>query len=92
MLKKKVGDRIQIETSELSVVGIVNGGAWVENSSVILSLSLLQEITGNQGKINVIDIRVTPAEIATRGQECTPENGRCAHLSTNIFRCSCRHL
>jgi putative ABC transport system permease protein len=46
MLKKKVGDRIQIETSELSVVGIVNGGAWVENSSVILSLSLLKEITG----------------------------------------------
>jgi len=46
MLKKKVGDRIQIETNELSVVGIVNGGAWVENSSVILSLSLLQEISG----------------------------------------------
>src|SRR6201981_3780823 len=61
MLKKKVGDRIQIETTELSVVGIVNGGAWVENSSVILSLSLLQKITGNQGKINIIDIRVTPA-------------------------------
>ena len=60
MLKKKVGDRIQIETTELSVVGIVNGGAWVENSSVILSLSLLQNITDNQGKINIIDIRVTP--------------------------------
>jgi putative ABC transport system permease protein len=61
MLKKKVGDRIQIETSELSVAGIVNGGAWVENSSVILSLPLLQKITDNQGKINIIDIRVTPA-------------------------------
>ena len=60
-LKKKAGDRIQIETSELSVVGIVNGGAWVENGSVILSLPLLQEITGNQGKINIIDIRVTPS-------------------------------
>jgi len=59
-LKKKVGDRIQIETSDLSVVGIINGGAWVENSSVILSLPLLQKITGNQGKINIIDIRVTP--------------------------------
>jgi putative ABC transport system permease protein len=64
-LKKKAGDRIQIETSELSVVGIVNGGAWVENSSVILSLPLLQEITGNQGKINIIDIRVTPSTSGT---------------------------
>jgi putative ABC transport system permease protein len=64
VLKKKVGDPIQIETRELSVVGIVDGNAWVENSSVILSLPLLQEITGNQGKINVIDIRVTPSTSA----------------------------
>jgi putative ABC transport system permease protein len=61
VLKKKVGDPIQIETRELSVVGIVDGKAWVENGSVILSLPLFQEITGNQGKINIIDIRVTPS-------------------------------
>ena len=61
MLKKKVGDKLEIETAELSVVGIVDGNAWVENSSVILALPLFQEITGNQGKINVIDIRVTPS-------------------------------
>lgn len=60
ILKKKVGDKLQLETAELSVVGIVDGNAWVENSSVILSLPLFQEITGNQGKINVIDVRVTP--------------------------------
>jgi putative ABC transport system permease protein len=61
VLKKKVGDQIQIETRELSVVGIVDGNAWVENGSVILSLPLFQDITGNQGKINVIDVRVTPS-------------------------------
>jgi putative ABC transport system permease protein len=60
VLKKKVGDPIQIETRELSVVGIVDGGAVVENGSVILSLPLLQEITGNEGQINVIDVRVSP--------------------------------
>jgi putative ABC transport system permease protein len=60
VLKKKVGDPIQIETAEMSVVGIVDGGAVVENGSVILSLPLLQTITGNEGKINIIDIRVTP--------------------------------
>lgn len=60
VLKKKVGDPIQLETRELSVIGIVDGGALVENGSVILSLPLFQEITGNEGKINIIDIRATP--------------------------------
>ena len=60
MLNKKVGDPIQIDTEELKVVGIVDGNAWVENSSIILSLPVFQEITGNQGKINVIDVRLTP--------------------------------
>ena len=57
VLEKKVGDPIQIETEELTVVGIVDGGALVENGSVILSLPLYQEITGNEGKINIIDLR-----------------------------------
>jgi putative ABC transport system permease protein len=60
VLKKKVGDTVQIETEELAVVGIVDGGAFVENGSIVLSLPLLQEITGNQGKISVIDVRVGP--------------------------------
>jgi putative ABC transport system permease protein len=64
VLKKKVGDTIQIETAELSVVGIVDGNAWVENGSIILSLPIFQKITGNRDKINVIDIRVTPSTSA----------------------------
>ena len=60
VLKKKVGDTLQLETEELSVIGIVDGGAVVENGSVILSLSLMQKITANEGKINIIDLRVTP--------------------------------
>jgi putative ABC transport system permease protein len=60
VLQKKVGDKLQLETAELTVVGIVDGGAWVENGSVILALPVFQEITGNEGKINVIDLRATP--------------------------------
>ena len=60
VLKKKVGDSLQLESEELKVVGIVDGGALVENGSVILSLSLFQKITGNEGKINIVDIRATP--------------------------------
>jgi putative ABC transport system permease protein len=58
VLKKKVGDTVQIETEELAVVGVVDGGAFVENASIILSLPVLQKITGNNGKISAIDVRV----------------------------------
>jgi putative ABC transport system permease protein len=61
VLKKKVGDPIQIETKELKVVGIVKGGAIVEDGSVILSLPLLQAIMGAPNQINAIDVRVTPS-------------------------------
>jgi len=68
VLEKKVGDNLQLETEELAVVGIVDGGAVVENGSVILSLPLFQEITGNEDKINIIDLRATPG---TTKQEMT---------------------
>lgn len=80
VLKKKVGDPLQLENKELIVVGIADGGALVENGSVMLSLSLFQEITGNEGKINVIDVRATPGmsadgvkELCTRINTATPE-------------------
>jgi putative ABC transport system permease protein len=60
VLKKKVGDTLQIETEELAVVGIADGGAFVENGSITLSLPLLQQITGNQDKISTIDVRCVP--------------------------------
>lgn len=59
-LNKKVGDTVQIEADELPVVGIVDGGAVVENGAIILSLPLLQQITANEGKVNFVDIRYTP--------------------------------
>jgi putative ABC transport system permease protein len=60
VMKKKVGDTVQLEAEELPVVGIVDGRAVVENGAIMLSLQVLQEVTGNQGKVNFIDVRVTP--------------------------------
>ena len=60
VLKKKIGDTVQIEAEELPVVGIVDGQAVVENGAIILSLDVLQEATGNEGKVNFIDIRFQP--------------------------------
>jgi putative ABC transport system permease protein len=60
VLRKNVGDTVQIETEDLAVTGIVDGGAFVENGSVILALPLLQEIMGSPDRINAIDVRATP--------------------------------
>ena len=60
VLRKKVGDTVQIETEELPVVGIVDGQAVVENGAIILALPVLQKATGNEGKVNFVDIRVPP--------------------------------
>src|SRR5438309_1198479 len=78
ILKKKVGDTVQIETEELAVVGIANGGAFVENGSVILSLPLLQQITGNRDQISAIDVRVTP------GMNDTGIRGLCGEMNKLI--------
>lgn len=58
VLKKKVGDTLQLEIEELKVVGIVDGQSVVENGAVILSLPVFQEVSGYEGKISFIDIRV----------------------------------
>src|SRR4029077_20462929 len=71
VLKKKVGDAIQIETKQLRVVGIVKGGALVEDGSVVLSLPLLQGIIGASNRINAIDIRVTPSTTEQQVRELT---------------------
>ncbi len=71
ILHKKIGDPIQIETKELRVVGIVKGGALVEDGSVILSLTLLQGILGSPNQINAIDVRVKPSTSEQQLRELT---------------------
>lgn len=58
VLKKKVGDTLMVEIEELKIVGIVDGQAMVENGTIFLPLSVMQEATGNEGKVNFLDIRV----------------------------------
>ncbi len=60
MLRKDVGDPIQIEMEEFTVVGIVDGHSLVENGAVILSLPLFQRASGYEERVNFIDIRVPP--------------------------------
>jgi putative ABC transport system permease protein len=64
VLGKKVGDTVQIEATDLNVVGIVSGGALVEDGSIILPLQVYQEIMASEGKLNVIDVRLAPGSTA----------------------------
>lgn len=58
VLKKEVGDTLQIEIEEFTVVGIIDGHSVVENGAIILALPLFQRVTGYEGKVNFIDIKV----------------------------------
>lgn len=69
VLKKKVGDKLQLEAEELDVVGIVDGHAVVENGAVILSLNVLQELSGEPNKINFVDVRLTKGHTKEQSDE-----------------------
>lgn len=60
VLRKKPGDKIQIENSEFEVAGIVDGQSVVENGAIIMSLPLFQQASGYEGRVNFINVRVSP--------------------------------
>ncbi|CAN5826790.1 ABC transporter permease [soil metagenome] len=69
VLKKKIGDTVQIDAMEIPVVGIVDGNAVVENGAIILSLEVMQEATGNQGKVNFVDLQLVPNTTKAQTEE-----------------------
>jgi putative ABC transport system permease protein len=62
MLEKKVGDTLAIEIDDFEVLGIVDGGAVVENGAVILSLPLLQSLSQKEGMANFVNVRLDPED------------------------------
>lgn len=76
LLKKKAGDTIQIEATEMTVAGIVRGGAFVEDGAVIMSLALYQSVSGNEGKINAVDVSVDQSLNEAGVQEVCDEINR----------------
>lgn len=58
VLRKKPGDRLQVETGDFEVVGIVDGQSVMENGAINLALPRFQEVSGYDGRANFINIRV----------------------------------
>ncbi len=59
ILGKNLGDTVQIELEEFEVVGVIDGGAVVENGSIAVSLPWLQTACGLTGKISFINVRLS---------------------------------
>ena len=60
MLEKKPGDRLTIEIDEFEIVGLVDGGAVVENGAVMIALPQLQTLMQKGDSVNFINVRLDP--------------------------------
>lgn len=58
VLGKGVGDPLQIEADEFTVVGIVDGSSVLENGAVNLALPRFQEASGYEERVNFVNVRV----------------------------------
>lgn len=60
-LNKKVGDTLNLQGSNFTVVGIFHGGTALEAGAVILPLDQMQVLTSMQGKVSGFHVRLRPA-------------------------------
>lgn len=58
VLGKKTGDKLQIETGEFTVTGIVDGKSVLENGAINMALPRFQEVSGYEGRANFVNVRV----------------------------------
>ena len=60
-LKKQPGDTLEIQGSSFNVVGVYHGGSALEADAVIMPLDQLQLLSGLEGKVSTIHVRLRPA-------------------------------
>lgn len=60
-LKKNVGDSLELQGTSFKVVAIFHGASTLEAAAVVMPLDQLQELSGMQGKVSTIDLRLRPA-------------------------------
>jgi len=60
-LKKKVGDTLEIQGTPFKVTAIYHGASSLEAAAVIMPLDQLQQLSGMEGKVSTIDVRLQPS-------------------------------
>ena len=59
-MRKQVGDPVQIETGRFTVCGVFASSSFIEGSSIIMPLPLLQRLSDDVGNVKYLDIKVAP--------------------------------
>ena len=63
ILQKSVGDKVQIEAVEYKVCGRFASQAISESGAVLMSLRQLQSITGREGLVNLVSLKLNPGVV-----------------------------
>lgn len=62
-LKKQPGDTLEIQGTQFTVTAIYHGASTLEAAAVIMPLDQLQQLSGMEGKVSTIDVRLRPAPV-----------------------------
>jgi putative ABC transport system permease protein len=62
-LNKKLGDRLELQGSPFTVVGVYHGSSALEAGAVIMPLDQLQQLSSLEGKVSTIHVRLRPAPV-----------------------------
>jgi putative ABC transport system permease protein len=63
---KTIGDTVTISNQTFKVVGIYETGETMQDNGIIMSLSTLQNLTNNTGKVSSILVKTTDSSIANK--------------------------
>lgn len=76
LLGKRAGDQVQIETDSLTIAGIYESGAFLENSAIIAAKRRLQRLMGNPGKARFFNVQLEPGVDGAQQEVLCAEIGR----------------
>ncbi|MFP5211732.1 MAG: ABC transporter permease [Acidobacteriota bacterium] len=60
-LKKNPGDNLDLQGTRFKVTAIYHGASTLEAAAIIMPLDQLQQLSGMDGKVSTIDVRLRPA-------------------------------
>lgn len=72
MLHKQPGEALEIEGQTVTISGLFQSSAMIENGAVLMTLPLAQQLVDKPGKVNILNLRLddqTGAEDAERLRE-----------------------
>lgn len=63
---KTIGDTVTISNQTFKIVGIYETGETMQDNGIIMSLSTLQNLTNNTGKVSSVLVKTTDSSIANK--------------------------